>query len=347
MTSCTGGLPSWICQSGLPTCSAGSWRGKALEEALIVVDVLGDDVEVQALRLARVAVQEELQALAGAVAQPFLDREPVALGLADLLALLVQKQLVGEALGRRRVEDAADLRAEPHGIDQVLARHLVVDVEGCPAQRPVALPLHLAMAVGDRHLGQGAILVAEHDRAGLDPALLDRHLEHAAGLGRDRQDRAVGGAPLRPQGRQHDLADPLVPLQHLAQRRVERTAAVGVGAALEGVGEAELHPGTPAAARSCARRSSRACRTGRGWRSAAGPDAGPPWPGWARCPAPCATRPCRRRTRRARSASPTGARTPAAPAWCGTPRRRCRYAAGPTARSRSRTARTPWPAAAW
>ena len=70
----------------------------------------------------------------------------------------------------------------------------------------------------------------------------------------------------------------------------------------------------------------------------------PASPCWARCRAPCAARPCRRRSRTAASARRSAAGRPGAPWWCARPRRRCRYAAGPTGRSRSRTARSPWPA---
>ena len=102
------------------------------------------------------------------VAQPFLDGEAVALRLGNLLALLVEEQLVVEAFRRRAAERAADFAGQLHRIDQVLAGHLVIDAERDPAHRPVRLPLQLAAAAGDRrgHLLAGVrILVG--DRAGL------------------------------------------------------------------------------------------------------------------------------------------------------------------------------------
>ena len=55
-------------------------------------------------RLARCGwlIHELRQAFRRRVAQPFLHRQPVALGLADLLAVLVEEQLVGEARRRLR-----------------------------------------------------------------------------------------------------------------------------------------------------------------------------------------------------------------------------------------------------
>ena len=107
------------------------------------------------------------------VAQPFLDRQAVALRLADLLRLLVEEQLVGEALGRRAAEDAADAAGQPDAVDQVLARHLVVDAERVPAHRPVGLPLQLAGAALHRGFERLAgVGIAPDDGAGGGVALL-------------------------------------------------------------------------------------------------------------------------------------------------------------------------------
>jgi hypothetical protein len=49
------------------------------------------------------------QALFAAILQPLLDREPVALGLGNLLALAVEEQLVDQAFGLLAAEHARDL----------------------------------------------------------------------------------------------------------------------------------------------------------------------------------------------------------------------------------------------
>ncbi len=72
----------------------------AVEELLIVVDVARDDVEVEPLRRLRLAVHEQRQALGAGVAQPLVDGQAVALRLGNLLALLVEEQLVVEAFRR-------------------------------------------------------------------------------------------------------------------------------------------------------------------------------------------------------------------------------------------------------
>src|SRR5262249_47421051 len=85
-----------------------------LEEAQIIVARPRDDVEVELLGRARLLVHEERQALRRAVGEPLLDRQAVALGLRDLLALLVEEQLVVEALRRPRPENAARLVSDAH-----------------------------------------------------------------------------------------------------------------------------------------------------------------------------------------------------------------------------------------
>ena len=118
----------------------------AFEKLLILVDVARDHVEVEPLRRLRLAIHEQRQRFRRRIAQPFLDGQAVALGLGNLLALLVEEELVVEAFRRHAAERAADLAGELDRIDQVLAGHLVVDAERDPAHRPVGLPLQLASA---------------------------------------------------------------------------------------------------------------------------------------------------------------------------------------------------------
>jgi hypothetical protein len=83
--------------------------------------VAGDDVEIEPLCRLRLAIHEQGERLRGGVAQPFFDRQSVALGLGNLLALFVEEQLVIEAFRRRAPERAANLAGQLDGIDQVLA----------------------------------------------------------------------------------------------------------------------------------------------------------------------------------------------------------------------------------
>ncbi len=137
------------------------------------------------------------------------------------MVLLVHEQLVVEALRRLSAQDPADLVGDLHRVDQVLARHLVVDAEGGPAHGPVGPPLHLNRAAGDRNLGQLAVLVGEDDGAALQMTLHGRGLEHAAGLGAYRQERRIGGAALFAERGQHHRLDLLEPLQRPQQHLVE------------------------------------------------------------------------------------------------------------------------------
>ena len=123
---------------------------KAVEELLVVVDIARDHVEVQPLGRLRLAIHEQRQRFRRRIAQPFVDGEPVALRLGNLLALLVEEQLVIEPFRRHAAERRADLARQLDRIDQVLAGHFVVDAERDPAHRPVRLPLQFAMPAGDR-----------------------------------------------------------------------------------------------------------------------------------------------------------------------------------------------------
>src|SRR4051812_6042218 len=89
-------------------------------ELPVIVDRAWDDSDVQALGALRLAVDVEGQAGLAAVAQPFLEAEPVALGLGDLLALFVEEHLVIEALWRAAAEDSRDLARLGDAVDQVL-----------------------------------------------------------------------------------------------------------------------------------------------------------------------------------------------------------------------------------
>ena len=209
------------------------------EEGQVIVHHPRDGVEVEALGGLGLLVHEQRQAFRRRVFQPVLHRQSVALGLGDLLALVVEEQLVGQVHGGRAAQDAGDAGGQLHRRDQVLAAHLVVDAQGHPAHAPVGLPLQLAGATGHRRLHQGTVLVLVDDGAGLDVALDHRHLQHHPGLGADRQERRIGGAPLRPQGRQHHVDDGVIMAQHPQQGLIEPARHVPVGGRLELVGEAE------------------------------------------------------------------------------------------------------------
>ena len=201
----------------------------AFKKLLVIVDVTRNDVEVEPLRRLRLAVHEQRQALRARITQPLVDGEPIALRLGDLLPLLVEEQLVIEPLRRRAAERLADLTGQLHRIDQVLARHFVVDAERDPAHRPVRLPLQLAAPAGDRHrepLLRLRFLVG--DGAARSVVRQHRHLQHDAGARVDRQERRIGLRPLLAQRRQHDRHHLVEMRQHLEQRLVEAARLVAL-----------------------------------------------------------------------------------------------------------------------
>src|SRR5262245_54126979 len=106
------------------------------EELLILVDVAGDDVEIETLRRPWLAIHEQRKRFRRGVAQPFLDRQPVAPRLGNLLALLIEEQLKIKAFRRRAAERPADLARPLDRVDQVLARLPVTEPKPDPANAP-------------------------------------------------------------------------------------------------------------------------------------------------------------------------------------------------------------------
>ena len=127
-----------------------------------------------------------------------------------------------------------------HRIDQVLAGHFVIDTKHEPAHRPVGLPLKLAHPAGDAGLDLGAgIGMKIGDGVTVRMRRDDLGLQDMAAVRADREERAVGGAPLLAEGRQHDVHDGVVIRQHGAKTVIEAARAVAVGRADKLIVEAE------------------------------------------------------------------------------------------------------------
>jgi len=120
--------------------------------------------------------------------QPLLDRQPVALRLGYLAALLVEEQLVGEPLGRVAAQQPADLlrQLKPTGSDPCPTSRNRRRAQ--PSASPVRLPLQLAVAAGHGNLAQGGpVLIREGDRPCIDVACHQWYLQHTAGRRGDGQ----------------------------------------------------------------------------------------------------------------------------------------------------------------
>ena len=204
--------------------------------------------------------------------------------------------------GGSAAERAADFAGELDRIDQILAGHLVIDAERDPAHRPVRLPLQLAAPAGDRRghlLAVVWVLVGDGARIGVVGD--HRNLQDDAGLRIDRQKRRIGLRPLLAQRRQHDRHHLVEARENFQERGVEAARRVALRSPTRTRTRSRTDRERRAAARCCARQSLDGCRTDRAPWSAACRDAAPPSPCSGRCRAPCAARPCRRRTQSAGS----------------------------------------------
>ena len=206
----------------------------------VFVDGLRDDVEIEFLRRFRILEHVERQALRRGVGEPLLDGDAVALGLGDLLAVLVEKQLVVEARRRLAAQRLDHPVRQANGFGEVFPGHFIVDAERIPAPGPVDLPLQLGAAAAHRGAGFFAVLVLKDDFALFRVDLEHRHIEHPARGRRDREDRRIAGAPLLAEGRQDDLHHRVIPFKHADQRVVELAGAIAGGRRDELIIEAEL-----------------------------------------------------------------------------------------------------------
>ena len=205
----------------------------------IFVHRLRDDIEVKPLGGLRLLKIVKRKAFSRRIGQPFIDGNAVALGLGNLLAQLVEEQFVDEMFRRATAEDFADAVINARIGLVVLAEHFEIDAERCPAHAEIRLPLQLHLAACDGQRGFNAVLIVERDGASLGIHALHRHVKHATGLRRDRQERAVGRLTLFAERRQHHLHDVVIALDSLEKHGVELAGLVIFRRAGEFIIEAE------------------------------------------------------------------------------------------------------------
>ena len=161
--------------------------------------------------------------LSGAgVGQPLFDGQTVALGFRDLLSVLVEEQLVIEPGRWLRSKHPRDPGRQLDRIDQVLARHLVIDAERIPAHRPIGLPLQFALSARDRRfeflLGRR---IAPANRAGARVVSQHRRLHDDARSRMNGQERRIGRRSLLAQRGQHDRLHLFKAIEHAQKRFIE------------------------------------------------------------------------------------------------------------------------------
>ena len=213
------------------------WIGAQL--LMVFVDRLGDDIEIHPLGGFGFLIHEIGQAFGGRIGQPFVDAEAVALGFRDLLAVLIQEQLIGKMLGLASAQNLADAVIDRRVGAVVLAIHFKVHIQRRPAGAEVGLPLQLHMATGDRQGQFLPVLVVKGDGAVFRIDMLDRNIQHLAGLGADWQEAGIALLTLFAQAGQHDLHDRVIAFCGQQQRRVELAGFVELGRADEFIFKAE------------------------------------------------------------------------------------------------------------
>ena len=121
---------------------------------------------------------------------------PLPFDFEIFLAGIVKEQLVIESLRRRASKRAANLGRERDAVDQVLARHLVIDAGATQRMAQSAFHWHFTWpTVTGSSTFFGIGIVVKVTVPFFRVALLDRHLQHLAAGGRDGQEWRIGGAP--------------------------------------------------------------------------------------------------------------------------------------------------------
>ena len=200
------------------------WIGAQL--LVILVHGLRNHIEEQPLRGLRLLIHEIGQALGRGIGQPLVDRDSVARRFRDLLALIIQEQLIAEMLWRPRPQRPAD-RVIDRLVGRVfLAIHFEIDAKRRPTGSEIRLPLQLHVSAGDRQRPFAPVFVIERDLALRGINVLHRHIKHAAGFRVDRKENRIGLSPLVAQRFQHDRHQVVIPFRTPQQDLVEPTGFV-------------------------------------------------------------------------------------------------------------------------
>ena len=187
----------------------------------------------------RLLIHEVRQAFGGRVGQPFVDRQAIAFRLRNLLALIVQEELIGHVVRFAPAQDLADAVIDRRVGRVVFAIHFKVHIQRRPAGAEIGLPLQFDMAAGDRKRPFAAGLIIEGDGVVLGVDVLHRHIEDPAGFGVDRQEAGIGLLTFIAQGRQHDFHDGVIAFGGQPQGVIETAGFVEFGRGDEFIFKAE------------------------------------------------------------------------------------------------------------
>ena len=184
-------------------------------------------------------IHEVRQAFGGRIGQPFVDRQAVAFRLRNLLALIVEEQLIGHMVGFAPAQDLADAVIDRRVGRVVFAIHFKVDIQRRPAGAEIGLPLQLHMAARDRKRPFAARLIIEGDGVVLGVDVLHWHIEDPARFGVDRQEAGIGLLTFIAQGRQHDFHNGVIAFGGQPQGVIEAAGFVEFGGGDEFIFKAE------------------------------------------------------------------------------------------------------------
>ena len=228
-------MPSGIAEPLLPALSL-----IGLNEGEVIVDIARNDVKMQTLCRSRPLIHELCEAFRAGVGQPLVNGQAVAFRLRDFLPIGVEKKFVIESFRRPSAERPNDCARKLDRVDEILARHFIVDAERIPTHRPVRLPLQLAISAGygsDESLAGLRVAPLNRSRAGV--AGQKRNLHYNAASWVDRQERGIARRALFSKARQHDFHHCVVSRQHMQQRGVKAAGGIIFGRRGEFIFETE------------------------------------------------------------------------------------------------------------
>mmetsp|Transcript_29470 Transcript_29470/g.57733 ORF Transcript_29470/g.57733 Transcript_29470/m.57733 type:complete len:214 (+) Transcript_29470:395-1036(+) len=143
---------------------------------VILVHGFGDHVKKHALGRLWLLIHKVRQALGRGIGQPLVNADTIARGFGNLLALVVQKQLIAEVVRGLHAKGPTNRVIDFLVGGMFLAIHLKIHAQGRPTGAKIRLPLQFHIAACDRQGHLDPIRIVKGHSASRRIHMLHRHI---------------------------------------------------------------------------------------------------------------------------------------------------------------------------
>ena len=196
---------------------------------MVFIHRFRDDVKIHPFGSFWLLIHEIRQRLSARIGQPFINRQAIAAGLRNLVALIVQEQLIAEMVRLLAAQYFADPVIDRGIGGMVFTVHLKIDVQRRPARPEIGLPLQFHIATRDRQGHLLTVLGVEGNRTRLSVHMLHRHVHNPPAFRVDRQENRIGLTTFLTQRFQHDLHNVIILLSRAQQNFVKLSSGIELG----------------------------------------------------------------------------------------------------------------------